>query len=328
LNTLLLDANDLDDRQRALSLLRQGELVAVPTETVYGLAADARQPDAVAKIFAAKNRPANHPLIVHVAGVEALSAWADPVPQTALELAAAFWPGPLTLLLHKAPHVNSVVTGGRDTIGLRVPDHPVLLNLLRELDTGLAAPSANPHKQLSPTSAAQVLAGLGGRIAAVLDGGTCRVGLESTIVDLTTDTPRILRSGPLTRQQLEAVLGQPVLQPQQHEVAVAGNMKVHYQPRTPLYVLSRDELLDRLKQRAGARLAIVWYGSMPDSFDGSVVLSARTMPTDKAAYASALYRELHELDSLQADAILLERPPQDEDWLDVNDRLSKASASL
>src|SRR5690606_9785727 len=139
-----------------------------------------------------------------------------------LKLAAAFWPGPLTLILNKAPHVNSVVTGGRNTIALRVPDHPVLLGLLRELDSGVAAPSANPHKQLSPTSAAQVMDGLGGRIAAVLDGGECRVGLESTIVDLTSDAPRILRSGPLTRQQIEAVLGEPVAQPEHHDVAVAG----------------------------------------------------------------------------------------------------------
>jgi L-threonylcarbamoyladenylate synthase len=324
-NTLLLDATNAADRRHALALLREGELVAVPTETVYGLAADARQPEAVAKIFAAKERPANHPLIVHVAGTEALAQWADPIPDAALRLANAFWPGPLTLLLRKAPHVNTAVTGGRDTIGLRVPDHPVLLDLLRELGSGLAAPSANPHKQLSPTSAQQVLAVLGGRIAAVLDGGACRVGLESTIVDLTQAQPRILRSGPITRAQLEAVLGVPVLLPAAHDVAVPGNMQVHYQPRAPLYVLTRAALEHYLSRHATARLALLCYGSAPSALEQVTVLAHRTMPTDKAGYASVLYRHLHELDVLQPEAILLEQPPDGEEWLDVNDRLMKAA---
>jgi L-threonylcarbamoyladenylate synthase len=327
-NTQLLDAANAADRLQALALLRQGELVAVPTETVYGLAADARQPHAVAKIFAAKERPANHPLIVHIAGVEALPQWADPIPEAALRLAAAFWPGPLTLLLHKAPHVNTTVTGGRDTIGLRVPDHPVLLDLLRELDSGLAAPSANPHKQLSPTSAQQVLNILGGRIAAVLDGGACRVGLESTIVDLTEAQPRILRSGPITRMQLEAVLGVQVTLPASHDVAVPGNMLVHYQPRAPLHVLERKALENYLNTHPTERLAVLSYGATPDALERVSVLACLNMPKDKAGYASVLYRYLHELDVLQPEAILLEQPPTDEEWLDVNDRLVKAATAL
>jgi L-threonylcarbamoyladenylate synthase len=326
-NTLLLDATNATDRAHALHLLHEGELVAVPTETVYGLAADARQPEAVAKIFAAKQRPANHPLIVHIAGVEALSEWADPIPEAALRLAEAFWPGPLTLLLHRAPHVNTTVTGGRDTIGLRVPDHPVLLELLRELDSGLAAPSANPHKQLSPTSAQQVLTILGGRIAAVLDGGACRVGLESTIVDLTETQPRILRSGPITRLQLEAVLGVPVMLPASHDVAVPGNMLVHYQPRAPLHVMERVALEHYLATHATGRLAVLSYGEAP-SLHHTAMLACLPMPKDKAGYASVLYRYLHELDALQPEAILLEQPPTEEEWLDVNDRLLKASTAL
>ncbi|MDR0780409.1 MAG: threonylcarbamoyl-AMP synthase [Pseudomonadales bacterium] len=328
MNTLLLDAANAAGCRQALALLRAGELVAVPTETVYGLAADARQAAAVAKIFAAKERPVSHPLIVHIAGSDALAAWADPVPEAARRLGAAFWPGPLTLLLHKAPQVNSTVTGGRDSIGLRVPDHPVLLALLRELGSGLAAPSANLHKQLSPTSAPQVLASLGGRIAAVLDGGSCRVGLESTIVDLTQEAPRILRSGPITRTQLEAALGAPILLPATHEVAVSGNMQVHYQPRAPLYVMTRTALAQYLTTHTTERLALLYYGAAPKELAQVKVLACLDMPTDKAGYARALYRNLYELDVLQPEAILLEQPPYTEEWLDVQDRLRKAATRL
>jgi L-threonylcarbamoyladenylate synthase len=323
-NTLLLNSNNAADLQQALSLLRQGELVAVPTETVYGLAADARQPDAVKKIFIAKERPVNHPLIVHIANAEALRQWADPIPKEALKLAQAFWPGPLTLLLHKAPGVDTTVTGGRDTIALRVPDHPVLLELLRELDSGLAAPSANPHQQLSPTSAEQVMKILGGRIAAVLDGGSCQIGLESTIVDLTdAGAPRILRSGPITRAQVEEVLGLRVQVPATHTVAAPGNMQTHYQPRSPLHVLPRAELFELLKHEDAAQSAVVLYGEA--ATPPTPPLALRCLSRDKSAYARALYHTLHELDQLHPARILLEQPPQDETWADVNDRLSKAA---
>jgi L-threonylcarbamoyladenylate synthase len=325
LDTRLLHATSAADCATAVQLLAQGELVAVPTETVYGLAADARQPQAVMKIFAAKDRPRSHPLIVHLDSADKLSQWAQRIPPAAQSLAKAFWPGPLTLLLHKAPHVDSTVTGGLDTIALRVPDHPVLLQIIAALGSGIAAPSANPHKRLSPTSAAQVMGSLTGRIAAVLDGGACKVGLESTIVDLTGDTLRILRSGPITREQLEAVLDQPVELPIRHDISVPGNMQVHYQPHAPLHLLSRAQLLSYVAGHPEEKLAALFIGAPPAALANLQQLS---LPADKAGYARELYQRLHELDSVQPSRILLEAPPQDEAWLDVHDRLSRAATAL
>lgn len=324
--TRRLDAAAPADIAEAVRLLRAGRLVAVPTETVYGLAADAAQPQAVRAIFAAKQRPANHPLIVHIAGAAQLERWARDIPDAAHRLAAAFWPGPLTLLLHKAPAVPAEVTGGRDTIGLRVPDHPVLLRILQTLDGGLAAPSANPHKRLSPTSAEQVLSGLDGRIDAVLDGGPCAVGVESTIVDLTGARPRILRAGPITRPQLEAALGAEVEFPEQHHTAVPGNVAVHYQPLTPLYLFESEALDARLRgKRDEGPVVVVHHGDLPvDAAPG--LLRALRLPADKAGYARALYDTLHAADGLGAAAIWMEMPPPQEDWRDVRDRLSRAAS--
>lgn len=325
LQTQTLTATAAPDMATAVALLRAGRLVAVPTETVYGLAADARQATAVAGIFRAKQRPDSHPLIVHIADASALPDWARDIPDSARQLAAAFWPGPLTLLLHKAAAVPAVVTGGLPAIGLRVPAHPVLLQVLRQLDTGLAAPSANLHKQLSPTSAAQVLAGLEGRIDAVLDGGICPVGLESTIVDLTQDTPRILRAGPITRTQLETVLGTAVASPEQHEVSVPGNVAEHYRPRTPLYRGDATRL-ERALQAAPAslRLGLVTHGqsTWPKT---AANLQQLVLPTEPADYASRLYYSLFTLDNAQLDAILLESPPATEAWAAINDRLRRAA---
>ena len=324
--TLRLKANRPEDCERAAALLRQGALVAVPTETVYGLAADARQPTAVNAIFQAKDRPRSHPLIVHLHDREEMQRWASIIPLEARVLAKAFWPGPLTLLLHKSPGVNRVVTGGLDTIALRVPDHPVLLPLIKQLGTGLAAPSANLHKQLSPTSAEQVHKQLDGRIAAVLDGGPCRVGLESTIVDLTAGPPRILRSGPVSRQEIEAVLQMQVELPQTHQVAVPGNMQQHYQPHTPLYVLSAETLTARA--RTPGRWAILTHIPATAEIAGADGNPGQIMPADKAGYARELYGALFQMDQAQPDAILLERPPQSEQWHDVNDRLQKAATFI
>ncbi len=325
LQTRRLDAkrpNDIDD---AVRLLRAGRLVAVPTETVYGLAADASNAEAVRAIFVAKQRPSNHPLIVHLSGSDQLPRWARDIPDTARQLAEAFWPGPLTLLLHKADTVPPEVTGGRPTIGLRVPAHPVLLRILDTLGGGLAAPSANPYKRLSPTTADQVMTGLGGRIDAVLDGGPCAVGLESTIVDLTGSVPRILRAGPVTRHQLEGVLGTTVEFPEQHDAAVPGNVAVHYQPRTPLYLVDGEELHERLQRLpAGARIALAHRSQYLPASAG--VLHALRLPADKPGFARALYDALHTLDATGANAIWLERPPADEDWRDVHDRLARAAS--
>ena len=316
--TLLLSA--LTDQETAAKLLQAGELVAVPTETVYGLAADASNPQAVAKIFVAKSRPANHPLIVHIGALAQLSDWARDIPPQAWLLAKAFWPGPLTLLLPKAAKVSPVVTGGKDSIGIRMPAHPVLLGLLQRTGLAVAAPSANPYKKLSPTSALQVMAGLNGRIAAVLDGGDCSVGLESTIVDLTSDAPQVLRAGPISVTELEAVLGVPVSAPRSHNVAVPGNVKAHYQPGKPLKIFNKADLMTALQQSDQAVICL--YQSA--EFAALNLTHSRMLPADKAGYARLLYRSLFEADALPGSEIWLEQPPQTPEWDDVNDRLRRA----
>jgi L-threonylcarbamoyladenylate synthase len=220
----------------AAKLLQSGRLVAIPTETVYGLAADANNPIAVAKIFAAKGRPNNHPLIVHIADVSQLSRWAAEIPAVALQLAEAFWPGPLTMILRKQAHVTEAVTGGHDTIGLRVPSHPVALQLLAAFQDGkggLAAPSANRFGAVSPTTAAHVHHELAGSIDYILDGGACEVGVESTIIDLSNvvrgQPATLLRPGGITREQLQQVVG-ILAAPTAHSPVVPGSLQSHYAP--------------------------------------------------------------------------------------------------
>lgn len=324
--TELLRPDAPGDFDRAVDLLRRGRLVAVPTETVYGLAADASNPEAVRGIFAAKQRPENHPLIVHLAAPHQLDHWARNIPETARRLAASFWPGPLTLLLHKAPNVSPVVTGGRDTIGLRVPAHPVMHRLLEAFGGGLAAPSANRYQQLSPTSAWQVMEGLGGRIDAVLDGGRCEVGVESTIVDLTGAVPRIVRAGPVTRAALQDALGRPVEFPETHDVAVPGNVAMHYRPRTPLHLFGIDELRARLRAKTDDAPIAVVSRHRVDGEQARGIARIVTMPENKADYAQRLYDVLHMLDAAGVSAIWMEQPPPLEEWRDVRDRLMRAAS--
>ncbi len=320
LNTQQLSAMTPADIECAAQLLKQGQLVAIPTETVYGLAADATQPEAVKQIFSAKGRPANHPLIVHLGSAEQLSEWATDIADEAYQLAQAFWPGPLTMLLPKAEHVSPVVTGGLDTIGIRVPAHPVLLEILKAHRLAVAAPSANPYKKLSPTSAQQVLDGLNGKLAAVLDGGECQHGLESTIVDLTSKPFRVLRAGPITASELSAVLGQEVLQPQVHHVAVPGNVDSHYQPKTRLRVI--DAIANELVTAGNIKIALLHLSELQASEQRLL----KPMPQDAKAYGQALYRSLAEVDKWGVDEIWLERPPQGETWLAVHDRLRRAAS--
>lgn len=308
--------------QDALEALRRGEAIGLPTETVYGLAADASNPEAVRRIFALKGRPADHPLIVHVAGVEALDDWASDVPAAARQLATAFWPGPLTLVLRKLPRVPDVVTGGQDTVGLRCPDHPVALALLHEFGGGLAAPSANRFGHVSPTTAAHVRAEFGDTVPVVLEGGDCAIGIESTIVDFTGDAPRILRPGMLGRERIEAIIG-PV-----HEGATAasprasGTLEAHYAPRTPLLLLPRAALAREAaeQQALGKAVQVLALGELPDGTPG---LALPATPTD---YAHGLYAALRELDACGANLLLGERPPEGEAWLAIHDRLRRSAA--
>lgn len=316
-NTQSLQGTNPEHIAQAAQWLRQGELVAVPTETVYGLAADASQPEAVRAIFTAKGRPIDHPLIVHLPSAAHLPEWAV-VSVAAQQLADAFWPGPLTLLLPKQPQVLAVVTGGLPSVGVRVSAHPVLQAVLAQANIAVAAPSANLYRKLSPTTAAQALAGLDGRIAGVLDGGPCAYGLESTIVDLTGSVPQVVRAGPISAEAIAEVLGQPVAQPQQHSVKVSGNVNAHYQPNTPVCLLPWSEALQQLP--SGARLGLLSSGPAPDH-----AAAFWSLPADARGYAQALYQTLAEADQAGLDWLVVEPPPTGPDWRAVHDRLQRAA---
>lgn len=321
LNTLMLHSAVSEDIHTAAELLKQGKLVAVPTETVYGLAADARNKEAVKQIFVAKGRPADHPLIVHLHAATALKDWAKDIPAQAFTLAEAFWPGPLTLLLKKADHVDSCVTGGLDTIGLRVPAHPLLLQLLAAEQLAVAAPSANPYKRLSPTSAHQVMDSLTGKIDAVLDGGDCEFGLESTIVSLVDGSVTVLRAGPISAEQLEQVLGMKVESPEQHQIKVSGNVAAHYQPQTTLRCVSASELCALLETNV-LKLAVL---SFSESFYTTRLHWQYRMPNEARQYGRDLYKQLYLADQSGAELILVENPPSDSAWLAVQNRLMRAA---
>ena len=311
---------------RAAALLRAGELVACPTETVYGLGADASNPAAIAGIFAAKGRPADHPLIVHLPDASHLGRWAVDIPEAAGKLAAAFWPGPLTMILKRHPSVPDAVTGGQDSVGLRVPNHPLALQLLREFDGGVAAPSANRFGRISPTTALHVREELGGAVALILDGGPCPVGIESTILDLSGDEPRILRPGMLDAAAIGTVLGRsPVFGGEQSAPRVPGSLEAHYAPRTPLQLVAAAALAATAREAlaSGRRIAVFAPGP---PLPGHEHLSWRAASTDPAQFARELYACLRELDALRCDVILVAAPPAGEGWHAVADRLRRASA--
>ena len=309
---------------RAVALLRAGELVAFPTETVYGLGADAANPQAVTKIFAAKERPANHPLIVHLAAAADIDDWAREIPDAAYKLATAFWPGPLTLILKRSAKVPDAVTGGQDTVGLRVPDHPLALELLSEFNGGIAAPSANRHGRISPTTAAHVHRELGETVSMVLDGGPCQVGIESTIVDLSRGAPAILRPGAISAADISRVLGVAPGEGGKDKPRVSGSLASHYAPETRLRVLGRHSLLPAVQTAlaAGQRVAVIARFSRPWDATGLDWVAA---PEDAKGYAFELYATLRMLDESGADLILVEAPQSTEEWQAVADRLQRAA---
>ncbi len=311
---------------RAAGLLRAGLLVAFPTETVYGLGADAANPDAVARIFAAKGRPADHPVIVHIASAAAIGHWARDVPDGARRLADAFWPGPLTMVLPRAAHVSDLVTGGQDSVGLRVPSHPVARALLDAFGGGIAGPSANRFGRISPTTARHVVDDLGEAVAMTLDGGACAVGIESTIVAFTTATgaPVLLRPGGIGIDALARVLGVVPGAPGATAPRASGTLAAHYAPRTRATLVAADALHAEIRLLAGRdeRIAVLAHSvARPGDFAGVW----RVAPADPVRYAHDLYASLRALDDAKADVILVEAVPGDSAWLAVRDRLARAT---
>lgn len=321
---------------RAVEVLEAGGLVALPTETVYGLAANADSPAAVRAIFAAKGRPADHPVIVHVAGAEVLDAWAIRVPEIAHVLVDRFWPGPLTLVLARSARAHDGLTGAQDTVGLRCPAHPWARALLAawgarcaDPAAALAAPSANSFGRLSPTSAAHVRGDLGekpdGLVDLILDGGPCPVGIESTIVDLSGNGVRLLRPGSITRAQLEAVLGTSVGSASAESPRAPGRLARHYAPRTPLELVEPAELLARVDALRGTPIAVLAPPLALRDRRADVVLRLMA-PAQPDDYGRRLYALLHELDGAGAQRILVAWPPPTPNWEAVRDRLRRARA--
>ncbi len=313
------------DIERAVTVLRGGGLVAFPTETVYGLGADAANADALANVFAAKGRPHDHPLIVHIADAVQLANWAREIPSSAHALARKFWPGPLTLILKRAPRVSGLVTGGQDTVALRVPSHPVAQALLRAFGGGVAAPSANRFGRVSATNAAHVRHEFGDAVDCVLDGGEADVGIESTIVDLSGAQPALLRPGWITARQIEEALGISLAAPSTDSPRAPGTLAKHYAPQTALMVMEPDLIFELAASltRQGKRVAVLARSALQPLHQGLTWIAA---PHDAAGFAHALYANLRALDETGCDVILVEAPPQDAEWAAVADRLARAAA--
>lgn len=318
-----------DDLEKAVARLDAGLTVVFPTETVYGLGADASNPEAVKRIYAIKGRPADHPLIVHIASLRQLDSWADPIPPEAWRLAERFWPGPLTLVLPRRREVSGTVTGGRDTVAVRVPDHPVASALLETFGGGLAAPSANRFGRLSPTTARHVQEELGEEAGMILEGGPCRIGVESTIVSLVGETPLILRPGAISAGQIREVLGREIGGPSEGLTGqpAPGGLSAHYAPKTPLEVLSAASLPGRVFQviRAGGKAGVLALTGDAGRF-GSDKVAIFLMSTRAEDYGRDFYAALHLLDRAGCDRLLVERPPGAEEWSAVRDRLRRALA--
>ncbi len=306
--------------RRAAELLRHGGLVAFPTETVYGLGADASNEAAVARLYKAKRRPPGHPVIVHFASAEDAFSFAAEIPAAARTLAKRFWPGPLTLILKRSPKAKDFVTGGQDSVGLRVPSHPVAHALLEAFGGGVAAPSANVFGRVSPTTAAHVREDLARDADLVLDAGPSEIGIESTIVDLSGAAPMLLRPGAISKLQLEEALKAQVLDKQARSTRHSGGHARHYAPKTPARLVPPHEL-DAAIGKARGNAAVLAF-SRPDV---RVDFWIR-MPREPGAYARRLYAALRELDGAGCGLILVESPPETAEWAAVHDRLRRATA--
>lgn len=320
---------DAEEIKSASTLLKAGQLVAFPTETVYGLGCDAGNSDALARLYRVKGRPGDHPVIVHLASIDQLEDWALTVPDQALALARTFWPGPMTLILKKSDKVLPAVSGGQDTVGLRIPSHPVALSLLKEFNSGVAAPSANRHGKISPTTAEHVKSELGDLVAKVLDGGQCSVGIESTIVDLSGEMPRILRPGMITLDEIESVLKKAKKSRKKdtgNSVAprAPGTLSSHYAPQTGLKLFAHQNL-PRAIATAESLMMRVSVMAFSDPISCSSVISWKQLSENPAECARQLYATMRELDSSGADYIIVEEPPELAEWMGILDRLRRAA---
>jgi L-threonylcarbamoyladenylate synthase len=305
--------------------LAAGDLVAFPTETVYGLGADALSPQAVSRVFAAKGRPPDHPLICHVAGAAGLAPLVADVTPEAGALAEAFWPGPLTIILPRSAAVPDAVTGGRDTVAVRVPDHPLALALLTQFGGPVAAPSANRFGRPSPTRAEDVVAELGEAVAVVLDGGPCAIGIESTVLDLTTDPPQVLRPGGISAEAIAAVIGRPVSAQASGPARAPGMLESHYAPGARVEIVAADDVPDRAAALAdaGQAVAVLAPGDISPLPSSVQVLGPAGDPD---AYATQLYAAFRRADAAGAEVILAVPPPPRGMGVAVRDRLTRAAA--
>lgn len=311
----------------AVTILREGGLVAFPTETVYGLGADATNEEAVYKIFQAKERPYHHPLIVHLTSAQMLPAWASAIPEAAYTLAKAFWPGPLTMVLKKQPHVLGVVTGDQNTIGVRVPRHPVAQRLISTFGKGIAAPSANKFTHISPTTVAAVEEELGDSVNFILDGGQCDIGLESTIINLTSSQPCITRPGRISVEAVSNVLGMEVIfeREEQPTIRTPGMHHLHYAPITITLLVATADILASIQhlQQKDLSMAIMSHSAI--AIPETDHIKHIRMPREPEAYAHDLYQTLRTLDNKGYARIIVEAVPLSADWAAVHDRLRKAS---
>jgi len=309
------------------NILSNGGLIIFPTETVYGIGCKFDDEEAIKKIFKIKNRPVSHPLILHIGSKSLLEKYAVDIPEDALTLAEKFWPGPLTLILKKNKVVKSVVTGGQETVGIRMPNHPVTLNIINKLGSAIVGPSANYYSRLSTTRISDIPEGLKDAVDLIVDGGHCEVGIESTIIDFSTnDTYSILREGNITLQQVESVIGKPknIYKKLNSDVRHPGGVSFHYSPLIPLIILLRDEINRFIVKAKEKKVAVLSRISRPIHSYADVWQIAPHKPKE---YAANMYNFLARLDKSGCDLIVVEAVPDNTEWLAVKDRLIKARVS-
>jgi L-threonylcarbamoyladenylate synthase len=313
--------------KRAAEILRAGGLVVFPTETVYGLGVAAENPAAIRAMFAAKGRPADHPVIVHLADAAQVDRYAAEVPPVARQLAAAFWPGPMTLVLRRNERISDLVTGGLPTVGLRVPSHTVAQQLLKSFGGPIAAPSANRFGRVSATRAEHVFEELAGRVELILDGGPCEVGLESTIIDVTSESPSILRPGAVTAEQVAAILNSEIVPPSATAPRVSGSLPSHYAPRVRVEIVPADHLLTRARNLAdrGEKVVALLSPSQSGGFSIAPPFTVLELPADVADFGRSLYSLLRQVDDMGCDVALVSLPAEAGVGAAIADRLRRAA---